>query len=156
MLPTRSEAAIQLLTVMAGAETFGLPITQVQTIFNVGAITPVPLGPPSILGLVNLRGSIIPALSLRERLQIEGEIVQVGALAVALELDAEAFALLVDDVGEVMTLSADQALPMPPHVSDARAALTRAVFRLPDRVLPVLDVSALVALPAIVPLPSAA
>lgn len=148
--PTRVEATLQLLTVMAGAETFGLPVAQVQTIFHIGAITPVPLGPSSILGLVNLRGSIIPALSLRRCLGLGGEHTPVGALAVALELDTEAFALLVDDVGDVISLPAEQALPLPPHVSDARAALTQAVYRLPDGVLPVLDVSALVALPALV------
>ena len=144
---TRMGPTLQLLTVMVGAETFGLPIAQVQTIFHLGAITPVPLGPPSILGLVNLRGSIIPALSLRERLDLEGEHGRMGALAVGLELESEAFALVVDGVGDVIALPADQELPLPPHVSDARAALTQAVYRLPDGVLPVLDIAALATLP---------
>ena len=68
-------------------------------------------------------------------------------MAVGLELGAEAFALLVDEVGDVISLPADQELPLPPHVSDARVALTRAVYRLPGSVLPVLDIAALVALP---------
>ncbi len=147
MKPLSKAPALHLLTVMAGAETFGLPISHIQTIFHIGAITPVPLGPPSIIGLVNLRGSIIPALSLRRCLDLGGEHVSCGSLAVGLELGAEAFALLVDDVGDVIALPADQELPLPPHVSDARVALTRAVYRLAGSVLPVLDIAALVALP---------
>ena len=72
MKSSHKAPALHLLTVMAGAETFGLPISHIQTIFHIGAITPVPLGPPSILGLVNLRGSIIPALSLRWCLNSRG------------------------------------------------------------------------------------
>ncbi len=147
MKSSHKAPALHLLTVMAGAETFGLPISHIQTIFHIGAITPVPLGPPSILGLVNLRGSIIPALSLRWCLNFEGDYAHRGSLAVGLELGAEAFALLVDNVGDVISLPADQELPLPPHVSDARVALTRAVYRLPGSVLPVLDIAALVALP---------
>lgn len=138
---------LELLTVMAGPETFGLPVAQVQTIFHVGAITPVPLGPAAVLGLVNLRGRIIPAFSLRRRLGYPEDRPHVGSLAVGLDLGTEAFALLVDDVGDVLSLPSDQELALPPHVSDDRLGLTRAVYRRPGSVIAVLDVSALASFP---------
>lgn len=146
---------LQLLTVTAGPETFGLPVAQVQTIFHIGAITPVPLGPSAVLGLVNLRGAIIPAFSLRRRLGYPDQGPHIGALAVGLDLGTEAFALLVDDVGDVISLSSDQELPLPPHVSDDRLGVTQAVYRRPGSVIAVLDVSALASLPGPPPIPVA-
>ena len=49
-------------------DTFGLPVTRVQTIFRIGAVTAAPGGPRDIVGLVNLRGKIVTAVSLRRRL----------------------------------------------------------------------------------------
>ena len=59
-------------TVFAGGECFGLSVLHAQTIFRIGSITPIPMGPVDIVGLVNLRGRIVTAVSLRRRLGIAG------------------------------------------------------------------------------------
>ncbi|MCC2105274.1 MAG: chemotaxis protein CheW, partial [Hyphomicrobiales bacterium] len=58
-------------TVQAAGQLFGLPVDAVQTIFRLQAITPVPLGPDVVAGLVNLRGKIVVALSLEKRLDLQ-------------------------------------------------------------------------------------
>ncbi len=144
MATAEASARSQLLTVKVADAWFGLPIARVRTIFRIGAIARVPLAPAAVLGLVNLRGAIVPALSLRRRLHLPESATALGALAVSLDHEAESFALVVDDVGDVVAIEASDALALPPHMAASLSALTRAVYRLADKLLPVLDVSLLV------------
>jgi len=123
--------ASRFFTVAAGDESFGLPVDNVQTVFRIGAVTPVPLGPREVVGLVNLRGKIVTSVSLRRRLQLPEAGPALGALAVGLDFRGESFALIVDRVGDVITLP-----------ETARIA-TAAVFRVADGVLAVLDLAAI-------------
>ena len=129
--------------VFVGGEKFGLPIDCVQTIFQIEAVTPVPLGPREILGLVNLRGKIVTAVSLRRRLQIPEQASGKATLAIGMEHRGESFALVVDEVGDVIVLDATTRIPMPPHLDQQRAKLTEAVYRLDDGILPQLDMRAI-------------
>jgi purine-binding chemotaxis protein CheW len=128
--------------VFAGGETFGLPVNRVQTIFQIEAVTPVPLGPREVLGLVNLRGKIVTAVSLRQRLQLPEIRPKKARLAIGMEHRGENFALVVDEVGDVIVLDPDKRIPMPPHLNDHRARLTDAVYRLETQILSLLDMDA--------------
>ena len=88
-------------TVVDGDEMFGLPVQSVQTIFRIEGVTPVPLGPADVEGLVNLRGRIVTAVSLKRRLAKAPLDSARGTLAIGIEHDGENFALIVDDVGDV-------------------------------------------------------
>jgi purine-binding chemotaxis protein CheW len=129
--------------VFVAGERFGLPVDSVQTIFPIEAVTPVPLGPSEILGLVNLRGKIVTAVSLRKRLQLPAAPEKNGMLAIGIEHRGENFALVVDEVGDVIVLDGKARIPMPPHLDHQRAKLTGAVYRLDDGILPQLDMSAI-------------
>ncbi|MHB8887089.1 MAG: chemotaxis protein CheW [Methylovirgula sp.] len=136
----RFESEQHCFIVFAGGETFGLPVDHVQTIFQIEAVTPVPLGPPEVLGLVNLRGKIVTAVSLRRRLRmLEGQ--KKSRLAIGIEHRGENFALVVDEVGDVIVLDSERRIQMPPHLDAQRAKLTEAVYRLDDQILSLLDVS---------------
>lgn len=128
--------------VFVGGEVFGLPVNRVQTIFQIEAVTPVPLGPREVLGLVNLRGKIVTAVSLRQRLKIVDAKPQKARLAIGIEHRGENFALVVDEVGDVIVLDPEKRIPMPPHLDDRRARLTEAVYRLDNQILSLLDMSA--------------
>lgn len=129
--------------VFVGGEKFGLPVDCVQTIFPLEAVTPVPLGPREILGLVNLRGKIVTAVSLRRRMQLPEDGPGNARLAIGMEHRGESFALVVDEVGDVILLDAQTRIPMPPHLDPQRAKLTEAVYRLADGILPQLDMGAI-------------
>jgi len=135
--------ASRFFTVAAGDESFGLPVDNVQTVFRIGAVTPVPLGPREVVGLVNLRGKIVTSVSLRRRLQLPEAGPALGALAVGLDFRGESFALIVDRVGDVITLPETARIATPSHIEPARARLTAAVFRVADGVLAVLDLAAI-------------
>jgi purine-binding chemotaxis protein CheW len=128
-------------TVMVCGETFGLPIESVQTIFRIEEVTPVPLGPDEILGLVNLRGKIVTAVSLRRRLRLPEESSVKGSLAIGLEYRNENFALVVDEVGDVILLDPKSRIPLPPHLDPLSISLTNAVYRIETEILPILDMA---------------
>jgi purine-binding chemotaxis protein CheW len=129
--------------VYVGGEPFGLPVDCVQTIFRIEAITPVPLGPREIVGLVNLRGKIVTAVSLRRRLQMPDAPQTKSALAIGMEHRGENFALVVDEVGDVIFVNLQTQIPLPPHLDPHRAKLTEAAYRLDHEILSLLDVGSL-------------
>jgi purine-binding chemotaxis protein CheW len=128
-------------TVIVRGETFGLPIEAVQTIFRIEDVTPVPRGPEEILGLVNLRGKIVTAVSLRRRLRIREAETFRGLLAVGIEHRGENFALVVDEVGDVISLDPKCRIPLPPHLDPLSISLTNAVYKIETEILPILDMT---------------
>ncbi|MFO1169105.1 MAG: chemotaxis protein CheW [Rhodoblastus sp.] len=130
-------------TVQAAGQSFGLPVDAVQTIFRLQALTPVPLGPSVVAGLVNLRGKIVVALSLEKRLDLQPNGGATSALAVACERRGETFALIVDGVGDAIECEEHERIASPRHIHDDRARLTAAYYRTAGGILPILDVDAL-------------
>lgn len=135
----RFESEEYCFIVLVGGEIFGLPVERVQTIFQMEAVTPVPLGPREILGLVNLRGKIVTAVSLRRRLQMPESVSGKPGLAIGIEHRGENFALVVDEVGDVIVLDPEKRIPMPPHLDPQRMKLTESIYRLDNQILSLLD-----------------
>lgn len=128
-------------TIYCAGEAFGLSVENAQTIFRVSTVTKVPLGRPEIVGLVNLRGKIVTAVSLRQRLRLVSAPDESG-LAIGLEHNGENFALMVDQVGDVLDLKPEMRIPIPPHFDPQRSQLTSGLYRVGDQLIPILDVDA--------------
>jgi purine-binding chemotaxis protein CheW len=137
---------IEYVTVMVGEQTFGLPIDRVHDVFIASALTDVPLAPREIVGLLNLRGRVVTAMCLRRRLGLPGRAEDGRNMAVGLEHQGESYGLLVDQVGEVMKLSAETHEPNPVHMDSRWVKLSRGVHRLDDKLLIILDVDAVLSL----------
>jgi purine-binding chemotaxis protein CheW len=143
--------SLDFVTVMIGDQILGLPIGRVHDVFITNRITLVPRAPSEIIGLLNLRGRIVTAICLRRRLgrpvtlrqDREGK---TELVAVGIDHEGEAYALIVDAVGEVMRLDQSTFEPVPVHLDRAWAALATGVHRLDERLLVVLDVDALLAI----------
>ncbi|KMO14376.1 chemotaxis protein CheW [Methylobacterium indicum] len=133
------------VTVLLGDELFGLPIDRVHDVFIATNLTDVPLSPPEIKGLLNLRGRVVTALCLRRRLGLPDRTGDGRNMAVGLEHGGEAYGLLVDQVGEVMKLANDTYEPNPVHLDTRWRAVSRGVHRLDGRLLIILDVEAVLA-----------
>lgn len=135
----------RLFTFFVGGERFALPVAQVQTVFQLDRLTPAPFAPDYVLGLVNLRGKIVTAVSLRKRFGLPDDGSLAGRYAIGVEYGQESVALVVDEVGDVRILPADAQLPPPPHIAPERAAITAGVYRLEQGMLPLLDLDAMLA-----------
>lgn len=149
--PVGTLDSLDYVTVMIGDQILGLPIGRVHDVFITNRITLVPRAPSEIIGLLNLRGRIVTAICLRKRLgrpvllkqDREGK---TELTAVGIDHQGEAYALIVDAVGEVMRLDQSTFEPKPVHLDRSWAALATGVHRLEDRLLVVLDVDAILAL----------
>ena len=100
-----SDDSCEYVTVTVGDQLFGLPIERIHDVFIPTSMTPVPLAPPEIVGLLNLRGRVVTALCVRKRLGMPAREAGAEAMAVGLEYNGESYGLLVDSVGEVLRLS---------------------------------------------------
>lgn len=135
-------SAQSYFTIFIGEEIFGISVQDTQTIFRVQKVTPIPHAPKDIVGLVNIRGKIVTAVSLRRRLRLDDVEVFDNALAIGMEHKGENFALMVDQVGDVLSLDESMRIPTPPHFDPIRASLMSGLYRVNDFLIPVLDVGA--------------
>ncbi|NEU14016.1 chemotaxis protein CheW [Methylobacterium sp. BTF04] len=138
-------ATRDFVTVFVGETMFGLAIDRVHDVFIPAGVTPVPLSPPEIVGLLNLRGRVVTALCLRRRLSLPARTEEGNRMAIGLEQGGETFALIVDGVGEVLKLGSDTYEPVPINLDARWRDLALGVHRLDGRLLVILDVDALLA-----------
>jgi purine-binding chemotaxis protein CheW len=138
---------IEYVTVMIGGQLFGLPIGRVQDVFMPDAMTRVPLSAQEIAGVLNLRGRIVTALDMRRRLGLAPKVREKGAAlyAVGVEKGGEAYGLLIDSVGEVLSLSAASLEANPVNLDPRWVGISAGVHRLDGRLLVVLDVDRVLA-----------
>lgn len=112
-------AELQLVTFLLAGDEYGLAVTRVKEIVRVPAITRVPRVPAFVLGVANLRGSILPILDLVQRLGLPGTARTDDARVIVVELDGKPAGLLVDRVAEVLRAAADEVGPAPAASLDA-------------------------------------
>jgi purine-binding chemotaxis protein CheW len=135
------ENVTEFVTVVIGGQLFGLPISRVQDVFMPERLTRVPLAPPEIAGVLNLRGRIVTAIDMRCRLGLPlSEAGDRPRMAVGIEYRGESYGLLIDSVGEVLQLAVASREANPVNLDARLARLSAGVHRLDGRLLVVLDV----------------
>src|ERR1700758_5620949 len=93
---------------------FGLDVLKVQEIIRYQDMTRVPLAPPVVRGLINLRGQIVTAIDLRRRLELSDRPAGQLPVNVVVHTDDGAVSLLVDEIGDVLQVS-EKAFERPPE-----------------------------------------
>jgi len=131
---------VEYVTVVIGGQLFGLPIEKVQDVFSPDRLTRVPLAPPEVAGVLNLRGRIVTAIDMRVRLGLPKMDTTKPPMAVGIDHQGEAFGLLIDQVGEVMKLPAASKEATPANLDKRWAKISDGVHRLDGQLLVVLDV----------------
>lgn len=131
------------VTLTVGDQLCGVPVLGVRDILAEQAITRIPLAPPEIAGSLNLRGRIVTAIDLRHRLGLPPVPPGTPRMSVVAEQGGELYALLVDQVAEVMSLKEAAFEPNPQTLAPAWAQFSAGIYRLDNRLLVVLDVARL-------------
>lgn len=132
--------ALEYITVHVGEQLFGIPVTVVQDVFEVTGVTPVPLALPEVHGVLNLRGRIVTAIDMRRRLGLPAGARSTTRMAVGIEENGEAFGLIVDSVGEVLSLRAQDLERSPANLDPRWQQVANGVHRLEGDLMVVLDV----------------
>ena len=135
-----AENVVEYVTATVGGQLFGLPISRVQDVFAPDRLTRVPLAPPEIAGLLNLRGRIVTAIDLRLRFGLEALAGDAPRMAVGVEWKGESYGLLIDAIGEVLKLPTSDREDNPVNLDPGLARVSAGVHRLDGKLLVVLDV----------------
>jgi purine-binding chemotaxis protein CheW len=135
------------VTLTVAEQLCGIPVLAVRDILGEQAITRIPLAPPEIAGSLNLRGRIVTAIDLRRRLGLPEAAPGSRSMSVVAEQGGELYAIVVDQVEEVLNLSAGQFERNPPTLAPAWAAFSSGIYRLDGRLMVLLDVARILALP---------
>ena len=142
----RSPIGQTLVTLTVADQLCGVPVLSVRDILGEQPITRVPLAPPEIAGSLNLRGRIVTAIDLRRRLGVPPAPPGAPRMSVVTEQGGDLYALLVDQVSEVMTPPESSFERNPPTLPPAWAEFCSGIYRLQGRLLVVLDIGRILAL----------
>jgi purine-binding chemotaxis protein CheW len=118
---------------------FGIPAIQVVELSRNLDVTFVPKGPPSVSGLMNLRGQLVPAINMNIRLGIEKQKTHGDGVSIILSSPGGQVALIVDSVGEILSLNSNLFEPPPNKLTELAREVLFGVYKLPDRLLLLLD-----------------
>ena len=141
-----TEEYTQYITVQVGRQLCGFSVMTVQDVLRPHKIAHIPLAPEEVAGSLNLRGRIVTAIDLRLRMDVELTEKNKKAedcMSVVVEHQGELYSLLVDSVGEVLTLP-DKGIEKTPATLESHwRSMSKGVYRLEDKLLVILDVHSL-------------
>lgn len=139
----QEQATEGFVTVMTGGQLFGLRLDRVRDVFVPQVLSAVPLAPPEVAGLLNLRGRIVTALDLRRRLGLPPRDAGQPTVAVGIEDRGELYGLIADRVGDVLWLKPSSFESNPANLDPRWAQVCGGVHRLDGDIMVVLDVDKL-------------
>jgi purine-binding chemotaxis protein CheW len=138
-----SAEVLQLVGFRVGNEEFGLDILKVQEIIRFRDLTRVPNMPEFVEGVLNLRGDVIPVIALRRRFGMEPVDLDKRTRIVVAEVNGSILGFVVDEVSEVLRISADTVEP-PPKLGHGGHDYVQGIGKLEGRLVILINLSALV------------
>jgi purine-binding chemotaxis protein CheW len=145
---TATETSEQYLTFMLAGEEYGVDILRVQEIKGWDKVTRIPHTPDFVLGVINLRGAVVPILDLRRRFGLEaidfGPTTVVIVVRVAGGRDERTVGVVVDAVSEVYNVDAADTKPPPDVCGNVDTAFVKALATIEEKMLILLDIDRLI------------
>jgi purine-binding chemotaxis protein CheW len=134
-------ATSQLATFWLDGDLFGVEVEHVQEVLRSQSITRVPLAPPAVAGLINLRGQVVTAIELRERLGRPARPAGEEPVVIVVRLHGEAVSLLVDSIADVVDVDLRDFEAPPDTMDGTSRELIRGAYKLAGQLLLALDVN---------------
>jgi len=140
---TTALAQSQYLTFALDNEAFATEISRVREVLEYAQITPVPRSPEYMLGVINLRGNVVPIVDLRLQFSMQAKQPDVDTCIIIVEIDIEGtqtvVGVLADSVQEVIDLKPEQLEEVPSLGTPVQCEFIEAMGKLDDRFVIVLD-----------------
>jgi purine-binding chemotaxis protein CheW len=141
---TYSDGEVQLVVFKLGREEYGISILEVQEIKRMTEITRVPHTPPYIKGVINLRGSVLPVLDLRKRLNLPSIDDSDDTRIIIVKIEDLTVGMIVDSVSEVTALNQENIEPPSAVVGGVAANYLSGVGKQDDRLLILLNLDEII------------
>ena len=132
-------ASRQFCTFLLEGYLFGVPLPQVQEVIRFQPMTPVPLAPPAVEGMINLRGQIVLAIDLRRRLSLGERCAGEVPMNVVMRTADGAVSLLVDEIGDVVEVEPSTFEAPPETLRGPVRSMILGVHKLERKLLHLLD-----------------
>jgi purine-binding chemotaxis protein CheW len=137
-------ASRQICTFIVDKLHLGVDVIHVQEVLRSQEMTEVPLAPAAVRGLINLRGQIVTALDMRQRLKINSPAPEEPPMNVIVQSSGTTVSLLVDSIGDVEDVVDEWLEPAPETLDLETKGIVTAVCKLNRSLLLVVDPSAIV------------
>lgn len=134
-------AEMQFVVFKLGKEEYGVNIMQVQEIGPYQEPVKVPNTPDFVEGVMNLRGSVIPVLSLKKRFNIKGQELTENTRTIVINFEDKQIAFIVDDASEVLTLDTADIQDTPEIIAGVDRRYITGIGKRGERLLIILDLS---------------
>lgn len=139
-----SSSEVQLVVFKLGREEYSVSILQVQEIKRVTDITRVPHTPDYIKGVINLRGSVLPVIDLKKRLNLPQQAITEDTRIIIVKVDELSVGMIVDAVSEVMTINQENIDPPDVVAGSVAASYLSGVGKLDNRLLILLNLEEII------------
>ena len=140
----RSTEEIQYIVIRLGEEQYGIDIRSIETITKMQHITRVPKMPTYLRGVINLRGVVIPVLSMRLRMNLDADVITKSTRIIVVNLEQEGnVGFIVDDVKEVVSLNVDDIDKIADNSKEGKANLINAVGKHNGELISLFDLNAI-------------
>lgn len=143
-LQVKSVDSTQFIVVKFDHEQYGINIQYVQNIVRMMRITRVPNAPEFIKGVINLRGEIVPVMSVRKKFELEDDTFTNATRIIIVKVEGSAIGLIVDEVLEVIDLEEHQIEKLVRDADDEKAKYVWAVGKQGEDLVTLLHVEALI------------
>ena len=141
---TTAVEMIQFIVVRLGAEQYGIDIRYIDNIVRMQHITRVPKMPDYLKGVLNLRGEVIPVISIRLKMGLEADEITKNSRIIVIKLEQEGnVGFIVDEVKEVVTLSVEDIEKITYNTKDDKTNLISAVGKHNGELISLFDLNAI-------------
>jgi purine-binding chemotaxis protein CheW len=135
----------QVLTFALGAEVYGVDILRLKEIRGWSPVTRLPHSPPAVLGVLNLRGVVVPIIDLRIKFNFASAEYNETTVVIILTVATRVVGVVVDGVSDVITLGSQQIKPAPSLGAGAQTGHIIGFGTLDERMRILMDVEKLMA-----------
>lgn len=135
----QTSKTLEYLTIMIADQKFGIPVLQIQDVLREQKVTRIPLASPEVAGSLNLRGRIVTAIDVRKRLNVKIDPAK-RSMSVVVEYNQELYSLIIDKVGDVLSLDQDRIEKNPGTLDNKWRDISDGVCQLDSELLIIMDV----------------
>ena len=139
----KGEEMTELVTMTIAGQLLGIPVLSVHDVLGPQQMTQIPLAPEAIAGALNLRGRIVTAIDVRRRLGLPPRPEDDLGMSVVVERNHEPYSLLIDVVGDVISVPATSFENNPATLDPRWREISIGIYRLDGKLLVALDVEKL-------------